>query len=224
MAYTFLDAQSKLSSLLGDSNTGASNQWPLANRKAELNNAEIDFAERAKDILEYATGTVASMELSLPSDLIELAFFYVDDKLITASREVSIADIGRLDNYSGAIPYYYVWQFSGTWKIKLLGGSSAVNGDTYKIYYYKRPTTDLSDDTDTSEHPEEFREAIPYKAAAELFLQIGQYNRSAQVRQVYDQYVQRAERQTRKRYIDATLPIMDNNYFPASETDVAGGY
>ena len=49
MAYTFLDAQNKLSSLLGDSNTGTNNMYPLADRKAELNNAELDFAERGKD-------------------------------------------------------------------------------------------------------------------------------------------------------------------------------
>ena len=223
MAYTFLEAQNKLSSLLGDPNTGSDNQFPLADRKVELNNAEIDFAERSKNLLEYATSTVSGMEIDYPSDMIEIVALYVSDVLITNDREVSIADLGRLSSFSGSIPYYYTWQESGTWKIKLLGNSSSINGDTYKLYYVKRPTTDLVDDTDTSEHQEQYRPAIPFKAAAELFLQIGQYSRASQLSGAYDMYVKRATREAEKRAITYFLPDIDINYFPASETDRVGG-
>ena len=221
-AYTFLQAQNKLSSLLGDSSTGSDNQFPIDDRKEALNNAELAFAEESECLLEYATGTVAGMKLAFPSDCLKVIAFYVDDKLITADRETSIMDLERMKDYSGDVPYYYVWQDDAAWEIKLLGNSSNINGDTYKIYYIKKPTTALEADGDTSILPIEYRPATAYKAAAELFLQIGQYSRAKQLLSVYTQYVEKAKKRTRERYIDAELTVIDNNYFPSYETDRAG--
>ena len=221
-SYTFLTSQNKLSSLLGDSSTGSDNQYPIADRKEALNNAELAFAEDSECLLEYATGTVANMKLASPDDCLKIVAFYVDDELITADREVSIKDLGRLKDYSGDVPYYYVWQDGGTWYIYLLGNSTNVNGDTYKIYYVKKPTTLLDADGDVSILPIEYREAVAYKAAAELFLQVGQYSRAKQLLSVYSQFVEKAKKRARERYIDAELTVIDNNYFPASETDRAG--
>ncbi len=71
MSYAFSDQQSKLSSLLGDSNTSTDDMFPLAQRKKEINRGELQFALDARDLKEYATGTVSGMQIAVPADWFE---------------------------------------------------------------------------------------------------------------------------------------------------------
>src|SRR3989304_4517097 len=169
MAYTFLNQQSFLSSLLGDSNTDASSQWPLAQRKVELNHAEKQFARDTKILMENVTGTVSSMAIDVPSGWLETFALYITvgsvKYRIDNDREISPKDLERWNDYSGDIPYYYFWNFSGTRKMKFVGTASNINGAAYDLYYFETPTTDLDATSDVSILPEEYRQAPVYKAA-----------------------------------------------------------
>lgn len=226
MSYTFLDQQNFLSNLLGDSNVDSSSQWPTAQRKTELNHAEKQFARDTKILMENASSTVSSMEISVPSGWIETFALYITigsiKYRIDGDREISPKDQERWSNYSGNVPYYYFWGFSGTRKIKLLGNSSAINGATYDFYYFEQPTTALSGDTDTSEIPEEYRQAVVYKAASNLMLQIGQFQKSKELLQFYDRLVQQARSEAGRWYEDYELPRPDFNVIEAQEVDIQG--
>ena len=227
MAYTFLNQQSFLSTLIGDSNTDSSSMWPLAQRKLELNHAEKQFARDTKILMENATGTVASMELAVPSGWIETFCFYITvgsvKYRIDNDREVSVKDLERWTDYAGDIPYYYFWGFSGTRKIKLLGVASGINGGTYDLYYFEEPTTDLSDDADVSLLPESYRQASVFKAASNLLIQIGQNTRAGQMLQQYDRLVSQARDEARKWYLDYDQPRPDFNLIDPQHTDRQGG-
>jgi len=221
MSYTFSDQQSKLSSLLGDSNTGSDDMFPLAQRKKEINRGELQFAKDSLLLKEYATGTVASAEISVPSDWLKTFVLIVNNQVITNDREISIKDYERYYNYSGTPPYYYFWEFSGTRKIKFIGSST---GQTYLLYYFRKPTTELSSDSDTSVFPEEYREASVYYAAAELLQQIGKHEQSNKYRQMYFEFVRKAMLDGEAHYLDKQYPVPDVNIIGGgSTTDVQGG-
>lgn len=223
ITYTFLEMQDKLSSLLGDENTGTGNQFPLAQRQKELNDAEIQFAIDAKDLPEYTTNTVSGMEISVPSDWIKTHILLVNSELITSDREIALSDLGRFKNWQGDDPFYYFWKFSDTWKIKFLGNSGNINGKTYELFYFKRPSTLLENDSDTSVHDLEFRPAIVYKAAAELLLQVGQTQKAGVYMQVYRDYVSDASSRFNDNVLTYERPKPDLNYFSSSaQTDMAG--
>jgi hypothetical protein len=219
MTYTFSEQLDKLSSLLGDSNTTTDDAWPIAQRKKEINRGEVQFAVDSGDLREYATGTVASNEISVPSDWVKTFMFIVDDVVISNDREIALSDWERYHDWGGDDPFYYFWEFSGTKKIKLLGN---VNGSTYFLYYFKKPTTELNATTDVSIHPEEFREASVYYAAAELMKQIGKHQESSLFRNEYDQLVNRATVINEKTIINKEYARPDFGDDGGSSTDIQG--
>lgn len=225
MAYTFGDQLNFLSTLLADSNVDTSSMWPTAQRKTEINHAEKQFARDTKILLENATGTVASKEISVPSGWLETFALYVtistNKYRIDGRREISPKDLERWSDYAGDIPYYYFWGFSGTKKIKFVG-SSAVNGATYDLYYFEQPTTALDDTSDVSLIPEEYRQAPVYKAAANLLLQIGQYTRAQVLQQQYDRLVAQAKSEVETQYKNHNLPSPDLNIIESDPVDTQG--
>lgn len=227
MAYSFLDQQNKLSSLLGDPNTTSADQFPIATRLKELNRGEWQFAVDARDLHEYATGTIANMQVAVPSDYISMFVLIiittVSQIVINSMDEISLKDWERFYLYQSNRPKFYVWDFSGTKQINLIGQTQ--NGQTYKLYYFKKPTTELALNTDVSLHREEFREASPFYAASQLMQQIGKYTQATQFREQYQMFVDRAFEIQKEEYIDADRSVPDFGVNPSVLTDVQGrGY
>lgn len=220
MAYTFNDQLNFLSTLLGDPNVSGDDMWPTAQRITEINNGELQFARDAKNLREYATGTVTGSQIAVPSDWLGTYVLIIDDKVISNAREIALQDWERYSNYAGAPPYYYFWEFSGTRYIKLIGSAT-----TYKWYYFKRPTTALSLTTDVSIHPEEYRKASVYFAASELLKQIGKHQESAIMNNEYSEYVMRAQGDTGRSFINKEYAQPDFGEGNISTTDIQGqGY
>lgn len=220
MSWTFGDSQDFLSQLLGDPNTSTDDQFPTNQRNREINNGELQFARDAKNLREYATGSISSSQIAVPSDWLGTYVLIIDDKVITNAREISLKDWDRYYNYTGTPPYYYYWEFSGTRYIKIIG-----SGTTYKLYYWKRPTTALSSSTDVSLHPEEYRKASAYFAAAELMKQIGKHQESGLFHQSYQEYIIRANTDIGKTYVDKEYAVPDLGDDNQSTTDRQGqGY
>lgn len=221
MSYTFGDQQNFLSTLLGDSNVSTDDQWPTAQRLTELNNGELQFARDAKNLREYATGTITNDQIAVPSDWLRTYLLIVDDYVLNANREIAIQDWERYVNYAGSPPYYYFWEYSGTRYIKFIG-----TGTTYEWYYFKRPTTALSATTDVSLHPEEYRKAPVYFAAAELLKQIGKHQEAKLMMQYYAEYVERASTDIGKTYIEKNLasPDFGDSDIPYSADRQGQGY
>jgi len=221
MSYTFLDQQNKLSSLLGDPNTSEDDQWTLAVRKKELNRGELHFARDSKILTEYATGTIASKELDVPSDWIETYKLIIDDVMITNDREISLSEWERYYNWGGTKPFYYFWEFSGVKKMKFLA-STAVNGATYLLYYFKKPTTELDADSDVSLFPEEYREASVYYCASQLLDQIGNTLLADRYRAVYNSFVDNATLDFEKKYVNRETPVPDFGDNESTDVDRQG--
>lgn len=220
MSYTFLDQKNFLSSLLGDSNVSSSDMYPTNQRNTELNNGELQFARDSKNLREYATGTITSNQIAVPADWLGTYHLIIDNYDITNKREIALQDWERYYNYSGTPPYYYYWEFSGTRYIKILG-----SGTTYNLYYWKRPTVELADDDDISIHPEEYRKASVYFAAAELLKQIGKHQESQLMMNYYAEYVQRAVTDISKSFINKEYAQPDFGYGNDSIVDTQGqGY
>lgn len=217
MSYTFLDQQNFLSTLLGDPNTTTEDMWPLAQRFTELNNGELQFSRDAKNLREYVTGSVSSNQVAIPSDWLGTYVLIIDDKVISNAREIALQDWERYYNYTGTPPYYYFWEYSGTRYLKILGSAT-----TYKLFYWKRPITDLSSDTDVSLHPEEYRKAPVYFAASELLKQIGKHQESQMLRAEYMDYVTRANTDVSKTYINKEYAQPDFGDGNLSTTDTQG--
>lgn len=227
MAYTFLDQQNKLSALLGDPNTTSADMFPIAQRVKELNRGEWQFAVDAKDLHEYVTGTVSSNQVAVPSDYLSMFVLIINTTVsqivINVNDEISLKDWERFYLYQSNRPKFYVWDFSGVKQINLVGSSQ--NGQTYKLYYFKKPTTELANNTDTSLHREEFREASAFYAASQLMQQIGKYTQAAQFREQYQMYVDRAYEIQSREFIDADRSTPDFGVNPSVLTDVQGrGY
>lgn len=204
MSYVFSDQQNFLSTLLGDPNVSSSDMWPTNQRLTELNNGELQFARDAKDLQEYETGTITNSQIAMPADWLRTFLLIVDNMVINANREIAIQDWERYVNYAGSPPYYYYWTFSGTRYIKFLGV-----GTTYKLYYFKRPTTALSANNDVSLHPEEYRKAPVYFAAAELLKQIGKHQEAEIMMNHYSEYVTRANTDIGENFIDKNYASPD---------------
>jgi hypothetical protein len=220
MSWTFSDSQDFLSQLLGDPNTSSDDQFPTNQRNRELNNGELQFARDAKNLREYATGSVSSSQIAVPSDWLGTYVLIIDDKVITNDREIAIQDWERYVNYSGAPPYYYYWEFSGTRYIKIIGSATI-----YKLFYWKRPTTALSNASDVSLHPEEYRKGPVYFAAAELLKQIGKHQESGLFYQSYQEYVLRANTDIGKSFVNKEYARPDFGEGNISTTDIQGqGY
>ena len=220
MSYTFSDQQDKLSSIIGDSEEGSSAMFPIATRKKELNRGELNFAIDSKVLTEYTTSTVASGEITVPTDWIETYILTVNNKVITNDREVSLSDYERYYNAGDTNPYYYFWEFSGVRKIKFFGSP---NDSTYQLWYFQKPTTELSDDSDTSLLPEEYREGPVFYAASELLTQIGKTELADYYRNKYEFWVSRAKVKFEEKYVDKEYARPDFGDQRQSTTDVQGG-
>lgn len=216
---TFLEQQNKLSRLLGDSNTDAESMWPLADRKFELNRGEVQFARDSKDLLGYATGTVSSQAISIPSDWVETHILIVDDEQYTNDREIALSDYERYIDSGG--DYYYYWvNSSGTRQLNFINTNQ--DSDTYKLYYYRKPTTSLNADTDESIHPDEYREAPVYYAAAELLDNIGKTQMADKYRAKYQFFVDKARMETEAHYINKLYARPDISDEYVFDKDIQG--
>lgn len=220
MSYTFLDQQNKLSSLLGDSNSTTDDQFPSATRYKEINRGEWQLAADAKDLVAYTTSTVSGSSITLPTDYVDLHMLIVNGIVLTNDFEISIEDYERYNATGGDTVYYYWTDASGNELLNLLGTSAS--GQTYKLYYFKKPTTELSATTDTSLHREEFREGSVYYAASELMLQIGKAQQSLEFRTRYEAIVQKADFWARARYIKKNYARPDLGPDIISSTDIQG--
>lgn len=211
MAYTFDDQLNFLSTLLSDSDTDTSSMWPLAQRKAEINHAQIQFARDTKILFERTTGTASSKEITLPSDWLETFVMYVTvggvKYKVTNDREISPKRLEEGNLYAGDIPYYYFWGFSGVRKIVLVG-SSGLASASYELFYLKKPTT-LVETSETSDFAEEYRKAPVYMAASDLLKQIGQYTRSSALMQSYDRLALQAQQESERWLVNWDAPRPD---------------
>lgn len=219
MSWTFLDSQNFLSQLLGDSNTSSEDMWPSTQRITELNNGELQFARDAKNLREYASGSVSSSQIAVPSDWLGTYALIIDGLYqLTGKGEISINQLDRYSSYSGIPPLYYFWEYSGTRYIKILGTAS-----TYALYYWKRPTTVLVNNTDVSIHPEEYRKAPVYFACSELLKQIGKHQEAEIMFGHYTEYIQRAGIDIGKSFIEANYATPDLSGDVPPQSDVQGG-
>lgn len=200
MSWTFVDSLNKLSSLLGDSNDGASDMYPLAIRKKELNRGEWQLAVDAKNLMGYESGTIdSSNTITVPSDWIENYAFIVNNQVVTNDYEIALYDWERFYTWTGTPPYYYFWtDAAGTLNINLFGSVENVD---FKLYYFKKPSSELSAITDVSLHQEEFREFSAYYAASELMRQIGKNQIADEYRAIYEAGVVKARTWSERLYV-----------------------
>lgn len=217
MAYTLNDQLNFLSTLLGDPNVSSNDMYPTAQRLTEINNGELQFARDAKNLREYASGSVTNNEIAVPSDWLGTYVLIIDEKVVSNAREIALQDWERYSTHAGTPPYYYFWEFSGTRYIKLLGSAT-----TYKLYYWKRPTTALTLTTDVSLHPEEYRKASVYFAASELLKQIGKHQESQIMLSTYGDYVGRANTDIGKSFVNKEYAQPDFGVENDSTTDTQG--
>lgn len=228
MSYAFGDQLNKLSMLLGDSNSTSDDAFPSVVRYKEINRGELQFAVDALDIKEYATGTISGMQIAIPSDYIKMFVLIISNSssqlVLTNDREISLKDWERYYIYASDRPFLYTWEYSGTRYMKMLG-SSNINGQTYFLYYFKKPTTELANLTDVSLHREEFREASVFYAAAQLMQQIGKFTQAQQYLSEYQAYVDRAKAIVGMEYVDAERAVPDFGVTTQVLTDTQGhGY
>lgn len=219
--WTFVDSINKLSSLLGDSNDGSGDMFPLAIRKKELNRGEWQLAVDAKCLLGYQSGTIdSSKTITLPTDWIETYILIINDQVISNNREIDLADWYTYFNWGGIEPYFYFWpDAAGTMNINILG---QVENLLYKLYYFKKPTSELSLITDISIHQEEFREIPAYYAASELKRQVGQNAIADEYRAIYEAGVIKARTWSERLYVRKNYATPDIGPVDTSSVDRQG--
>jgi hypothetical protein len=223
MSYTFADQQAKLSVLLQDSNTGTDDAWPLVIRKKELNRGELQFAKDTKLYRNIATGTLDSTKkLAVPTDWLETTCLIVNNCVLNRNNEIAVQDYDRYKDYAGAYPLYYMTQESGTRYFVFIG---AVDGVAYTLHYIARPTTELSDDANTSVFPEEFREASVYYAAGQLLQQVGKSEYADRYLAIYTRLVRDGQAMAEQMFMSRQTANPDTNFIAAGDSDFQGqGY
>lgn len=221
MSYVFSDMQSKLSSLLGDSNTSTSDQWPSATRLKELNRGEMAFCRESKLVREKATGTISGTTLAMPADLLDVVVLIVGNYVITRDREVGVEDYERWYNYGGNILMYYISQVSGTVYFNFFGAS---DGLAYILHYIKKPSAEMAADGDVSILPEEYREGPVYYAASELLRQIGKNQIADGYYQRYQSLVRDAQAMAEENFMSKKYARPDTNLLLGASDVVGGGY
>lgn len=222
--YQFVDSLNKLSSLLGDGDSASADMFPLEIRKKELNIAEWQLAQDAKDLAGYQSGYLTSTNvLTLPTDWIENHLLIVNNRMVSNNREIALADYERYYNYTGDNPYFYYWvDGAGEHNINFFG---SVTDAPYRLYYFKKPTSELSADDDISLHPEQFRMATAYHAASELMRQIGRNSIANDYRAIYEAMAMKAFDWARKHYITKEYARPDFGESDATTVDTQGqGY
>ena len=222
MAMDFLKQQTFLGELIMDPNSSDDDQFTLSRRKEAINRGEIQFALDSKAIKEYATSTVSSGYITMPADWLETYILIIDNSVVSTRKEMALMNWER-DYQSGEDgPNYYVWEFSGE-KRMMFTDDAGYNGKTYKLFYFKKPTVTLTDDTDESIIPDEYREATPYWAASRLFQQIGKAELSNRMLEQYMFYVNKAIVQTHKEYVKFLPATPDiSTAFKSRTTDRQG--
>lgn len=208
MGMDFQEQQALLSELLGDPNTSSDDMFPLARRKKALNRGDIHFCKDSHCVREYATGTVASSKIAVPSGWLETYCLIIDDDVIDGWRQIDLHEWERYEDHNSTDPFYYIWEYSGTKEMRFLA-SSGVNGKTYELYYFRMQTTALSANPDESIIPDEYREAPVYWAAFWLLKQIGKEKLSAINKAEYDRLVAEATIKTEKEYLKENRPAPD---------------
>lgn len=222
MSMTFANQQTLLSVLLGDSNTGTDDAFPLATRKLFINRGEMQFARDTKLVREKATGTISGSSLAVPSDWLGTIALIVNNTVLNETLEVDIRDYDRWYASSSTRPAFYMSEESGSRYFKFLGSST---GQAYSLYYFKKPSTDLSGDSDTSIFPDEYREASVYWAASELLQQVGKNTIADKYAAKYNNYVREGQRRAEEMYLTKMYANPDINAIDLGEQDVAGyGY
>lgn len=219
MALTFANQQTLLSTLLGDSNTGSDDAFPLATRKLFLNMGELQFCKDSKCVREKATGTISGTQLAFPTGLLRVISLIVNGKDIWSTRQTSITEYEKFNTSTSSYPAVYVTQESGTRYFNFWGSS---NGQSYILHYVRKPTTDLSSDSDESIIPDEFRPAPVYWAASELLQQVGKNAISDKFAAKYNNYVRDGQAYGEELYLNLVYATPDLNIVDSGETDVAG--
>ena len=90
--------------------------------------------------------------------------------------------------------------------MKLLG---TVDGLTYYLWYFKKPTTELDEDDDTILIPDRYCEAPVYYAAAELLDEIGKTELSDRYWARYNSYVDKAIIEFERHHLTKEKPVPD---------------
>jgi hypothetical protein len=182
-----------------------------------LNRGELHFALDSKCLREYATGTIASQTISLPTDWLENFVLIVNNKKVD-HLEVALQDYERYINSGDQ--HWYMWEVAGVRTIKFL--STTADGLTYKLWYFKKPTTALAETTDTSVIPIEYREASVYWAAWQMMQQIGKADLANSYMSVYASLVNSAMTDTKNQYMSRVNPNVDIGVDPQPTVDVQG--
>lgn len=220
MSMTFANQQTLLSVLLGDSNTDTSDAFPLATRKLFLNLGEMQFCKDSKCVWEKETGTISGTSLAFPAGLLEPVALIVNNKDIWGSKQASVSDYEKYYASSSAYPTVYTTQESGTRYFRFYGSS---NGQAYTLYYIRKPTVDLSSDSDTSIIDDQFRPASVYWAASELLQQAGKNAISDKYMAKYNNYVRDGKDFAEQLKLTIVYAQPDLNIVDTEERDVAGG-
>lgn len=224
MSFQFSDQLNKLARLLGDDNTSSDDAFPLADRKKEINRGEVQFAKDSKILLKKVTDTVSSQQISLPSDWFETFVLVVNNDNFTNDREISLQEYERYID-SGGDYFYLFGDTNGDLAINFINSNQ--DSQTYILWYFWFPTTELDGDTDVSPIQESFREASVYYAASELLDQIGKTQLSLKHRASYEALVQEAMLYSESRYLNRKLARPDmESFFEGEEPqiDIQGKY
>jgi hypothetical protein len=213
--FTFKEQQDLLTVILGDPQVSSEDMFPTAQRQMYLNRGELHFAQDSLCLREYATGTVSSQSITLPTNWLK-TFVMVVNNQKADHLEVALHDYERYVN-SGDM-HWYQWDISDARYIKFL--SSVADGYTYKLWYFKKPTTVLVNDADTSIIPIQYREASVYWAGWQLLQQIGKTDLANQAMQVYSAFVAQASQDSKEKYMDRTNPNVDTGDEASSQSSV----
>ena len=207
---TFLEQQDSLARELGDPNSTTDDQWPLVDRKFEINFGELQFAKDTKMLLRIKTGTVTDKKIAIPSGWIETYVLVVNNKTFTNNKEISLTEYEKFVN-SGGDHYYYWTDESGNRLLNFINTNQ--DDQEYRLYYFGKPTVELTADGDTSIFPSEFRKASVLFAAFTLLKQIGMTELSATKFGEYQKLVAEGESYSKKLYRNienATPEICDD--------------
>lgn len=218
---TFLEQQSKLSRILGDSNTTTDDQWPLADRQFELNRGEMRFAVDTKSLLRREDGTVTSKKIALPTGFLGVHILVVNNITMTSENEMPLADYGRYIN-SGEDQYYF-WVDSSSSTTRAINFiATSTEGKAGILFYYGKPTSDLSADTDESPFEDEYREASVYYAASQLLPQAGKTELASYYKNEYENLVARATYETENKVKSVIKAVPDILRETVYDADIQG--
>ncbi len=220
MSMTFANQQTLLNVLLGDSNTGTDDAFPLTVRKLFINRGELQFCKDSKSVREKTTGTISGQQLAFPAGLLRPISLIINNVDIWTGKQTSITEYERYYTSGSTYPAVYITQESGTRYFNFWGVSS---GKPYILHYIRKPTTALSSDSDESIIDDDFREASVYWAAGELLQQAGKNTIADKYKAIYNKFVRDGQQYAEELYLSLMYAKPDTNFIDAGETDVVGG-